>query len=211
MFAVASQGAFAVDCLKSLPVRGNRHREKELLSSSPSERLSPSAPSLSRHSAKDFTIFIHHHSRAAFIAKQDSQRGKRPNAMMDVGSKGNIATAPRRASSSCPKASPKKDQTSTTPNTNSNPKQSMPTPTKPPLKMTKCHYCGNDSSTYACNCASEYASTSSFDKNPTSLNDPKPELGPGSSRYTGVSKSTFTPTKVDYYVGKPSGSSNTRR
>ena len=72
-------------------------------------------------------------------------------------------------------------------------------------KMTKCYYCGNDSSTYSCGCASEYASTSSFDRKPTSLSDPKPEFGSGSSSYTGLPQSTYASTQSTEYVGKRYG------
>ena len=81
--------------------------------------------------------------------------------------------------------------------------------TPPPRpRMTKCSYCGNDSDTYSCNCGSDFASTSSFDKSPTSLNDPKPELGSGSSDYTGLPRETYTSTQSTEYVGKTLSSSS---
>ncbi|KIX95892.1 uncharacterized protein Z520_08600 [Fonsecaea multimorphosa CBS 102226] len=85
------------------------------------------------------------------------------------------------------------------------------TPKQPRSKMPKCAYCGNQSDHYSCNCGSEYSSTSSVDKNPTSLNDPKPELGISSSvsgTGTGSGSSTYTSTQSHDYVGKPSGSSS---
>jgi hypothetical protein len=75
----------------------------------------------------------------------------------------------------------------------------------------KCSYCGNRSDEFSCNCASEYASTSSFDREPTSLNDPNPVMESGSSRYTGTSAATYTPMQSKEYVGKPAGSSDYRR
>ncbi|KAJ9609179.1 hypothetical protein H2200_006951 [Cladophialophora chaetospira] len=64
-----------------------------------------------------------------------------------------------------------------------------------------CIYCGNKAYTYQCNCGSDYASTSTFDKEGSSLNDPKPELGSGSSQYTGVRKPSYTSTQSTEYVG----------
>ncbi|OAL40029.1 hypothetical protein AYO20_00447 [Fonsecaea nubica] len=79
-------------------------------------------------------------------------------------------------------------------------------------KMPKCAYCGNQSDHYSCNCGSEYASTSSVDQNPTSLNDPKPEMGVSASVAGMRSGSpSYTSTQSKHYVGsKGSGSSSSR-
>ncbi|KIW73241.1 hypothetical protein PV04_01375 [Phialophora macrospora] len=140
--------------------------------------------------------------------------------MMDSGYKGRPTAAAFEPSSFSPhQNSQKRNTTSTTKhpydkNTSLSSNRTLQISQYPPptttsrRKMGKCAYCGNDSSTYSCNCGSEYASTSSFDKTPTSLNDPKPELGSGSSRYTGVGGSSYTSTQSTDYVGKPSNSSS---
>lgn len=67
----------------------------------------------------------------------------------------------------------------------------------------KCLYCGLSMDHYTpCTCASDYASVSSFDRKPTSLNDPNPVMGSGSEKDTGIPAQKHESVQMTEYVGK---------